>query len=226
MEAMFLEAESFNQNLGSWNVSGVNDMSDMLEDSGLSINNYDQTLIGWAGQSLQTGVELGAGGLNYCNATAAKVTLSSPPNNWTIFDDGQSCVVRLLLTAFLQGPYDSSTGLMNDDLRAGGNLPTTSPYPDALICNASVFNSGGSSGIGSAEDDIVDWVFVELRDESAPGNVVAARSALIQRDGDITDLNGLSRVIELPADPANDYYIAITTRNHLGVMTASRVSSN
>ncbi|NQY29616.1 MAG: hypothetical protein HRT69_09100, partial [Flavobacteriaceae bacterium] len=67
--------------------------------------------------------------------------------------------INVAIDAFLQGPSLSpnTAGLMNDDLRIGSYIPTTSPYSDNLTCNTSVFTAIGN-------DAIVDWVFVELRD--------------------------------------------------------------
>ncbi|MGB2527469.1 BspA family leucine-rich repeat surface protein [Flagellimonas sp. SN16] len=48
MWGMFRNAESFDHNLGDWNIENVVDMAQMLNESGLSIENYDNTLIGWA----------------------------------------------------------------------------------------------------------------------------------------------------------------------------------
>ena len=68
--------------------------------------------------------------------------------------------IRINPKLFLQGPMlnSANAGLMNDDLRVAGYIPTTSPYVDALTCNASVFSVNGN-------DAIVDWVWVELRDK-------------------------------------------------------------
>ena len=63
MSYMFYSAKSFNRDLSSWNVSSVSHMYGMLSESGLSVTNYDNTLIGWAAQSLQSGVLFGAEGL-------------------------------------------------------------------------------------------------------------------------------------------------------------------
>ena len=89
MRWMFLNVTSFNQNIGNWNVSNVNDMTDMFTRSGLNTSNYDATLIGWANQSLQPNVVLGAVDLTYCNAIAHNI-LTSSPNNWTITGDLQN----------------------------------------------------------------------------------------------------------------------------------------
>src|SRR5699024_175293 len=69
--AMFRDTETFNQDLSSWDISSVTNMSYMFDNSALSIANYDATLIGWAAQSVQSDVILGAHGLKYCQSQAA-----------------------------------------------------------------------------------------------------------------------------------------------------------
>ncbi len=116
---------------------------------------------------------------------------------------------------FLQGPYDTNTSLMLDDLRSTANIPTTSPYADVLTCDASVFNATGN-------DAIVDWVWVEIRDSADGTTVITSTSALVQADGDIVDVDGLSLLsIDVPF---GNYYLMISHRNHLGVLSASTVS--
>ncbi|WP_052158333.1 reprolysin-like metallopeptidase [Lacinutrix jangbogonensis] len=113
---------------------------------------------------------------------------------------------------YLQGALLNSTGgLMRDDIRT--MISTTSPY-DATICNASVFTVTGN-------DAIVDWVQVELRDANNNTTVVVSQSALLQRDGDVVNTNGISSLIFNV--PSANYYVAIKHRNHLGIMTANPI---
>lgn len=131
--------------------------------------------------------------------------------------------------AFLQGAYSNATGLMTDALRTSGNvIPVNDPYRSAPynatfshvanatpeMVSASIFNDQASPN-----DNIVDWVFLELRNTSSPGNtVLQTRSALIQRDGDIVDVDGVSPVTF--NNVANgSYTIAVRHRNHLGLAT-------
>ena len=89
MESMFQNAESFDQNLGGWSVIGVTRMENMLNNSGLSVENYDKTLIGWNTQSVQPDVNLYANGLQYCRGEGADARQSLIDNNmWTIVDSG------------------------------------------------------------------------------------------------------------------------------------------
>lgn len=130
--------------------------------------------------------------------------------------------VKVNPTVFLQGALLGSTdNLMRDDLREL-YVPTTSPYSDALTCDVSVFTDGGTIGNGLAQDNIVDWVYVELRDKSDATLVKSGTSALLQRDGDVVGVDGLSN-IELPVK-ADNYYVVVKHRNHLGVMSANVIS--
>ena len=134
--------------------------------------------------------------------------------------------IKLAIKVILQGaalnPNPGETNLMRDNLRLTNFLPTISPYGDGISCHTSVFNTGGSDGTGAITDDIVDWVFVELRSNANASTIVASKSALLQRDGDVVDVDGLSPLV-IPYTPGV-YYVAVKHRNHLGVMTANSTS--
>ena len=127
---------------------------------------------------------------------------------------------RLNARVFLGGPYNTGTGLMNDDLRTGALVPASEPYTAA---GSVQHGQGGGEQVApatlavSGPDAIVDWVFVELRSASTPQQVLSTRCALVQRDGDVVDNDGTSPV-RLSAVPGN-YHVAIHHRNHLPVMT-------
>jgi hypothetical protein len=133
---------------------------------------------------------------------------------------------RILLAAkaFLGGPFVAGIGLMHDSLRVHGLVPLTEPYSgmghtwigttSGAATTAQVLATSGSNAI-------VDWVIVELRNETDPTVVLAEKAALIQRDGDIVDVDGTS---SLAFDLApGRYHIAVRHRNHLGVMGANAV---
>ncbi|WP_152604849.1 hypothetical protein [Psychroserpens jangbogonensis] len=135
-----------------------------------------------------------------CNFGSSIVTVSETPCAST----------ELNLKVFLEGAYDTNTGLMRDDMRSSGILPTTSPYVDAKSCDISVFNVTGSSAI-------VDWIWLELRDITDQTLVIESRSAFLRADGTVVDVDGVSPLfIDVPE---NDYYLMLSHRNHLGVLT-------
>ncbi|MFD2098372.1 BspA family leucine-rich repeat surface protein [Flagellimonas iocasae] len=84
---MFNGATAFDQNLAAWNIGNVTIMDSMLDNSGMSPQNYSDTLIGWAAQNpTNNGLNLGADGLQYlCVAVDAHDVLSS---KWNITDNG------------------------------------------------------------------------------------------------------------------------------------------
>lgn len=146
--------------------------------------------------------------------------------NWTDIDatssfNDISCHVDydVSIKAYLQGallnPNVGEETLMRDDLRMANLIPENSPYIDGLTCNTSVFNTVGNNAI-------VDWVFVELRDKNDNTLISYSQSALLQRDGDIVDVDGISPLTF--SATSNTFYIAIKHRNHLGIMTYSTVS--
>jgi hypothetical protein len=132
--------------------------------------------------------------------------------------------VNLSAVAFLQGSFNLTNGLMNDDLRQLNLLPVTDPYPElgfqpigsrGETVDPAVFSRTGNNAI-------VDWVFLELRSAVNNTQVVASRSALLQRDGDIVDMNGITPV-RFRNVPPGDYFVAVRHRNHLAVLTLTPV---
>ncbi|MDO9376750.1 MAG: hypothetical protein Q7T76_20150 [Ferruginibacter sp.] len=127
---------------------------------------------------------------------------------------------------FLQGAYNSVTGVMSDALRTPSNLiPLTDPYRAAPYNFVQVANPVAESAAVSvfgdqanANDNIVDWVFLELRNNGTnPGsNILQTRSALVKRDGSIVDVDGISPVTFNNVVDGN-YTVAVRHRNHLGI---------
>jgi hypothetical protein len=102
-------------------------------------------------------------------------------------------------------------------------LPTLEPY--TALTNFTHVGSGGAEQatatafVGRGQNSVVDWVFIEFRDKNDNTSVLETRSALVQRDGDVVDVDGESP-LEL-CTLETTYYVVVRHRNHLGVMTAT-----
>jgi len=119
-----------------------------------------------------------------------------------------------------------TTGLMTVYLNSLSNFPISDPYAVApFITRFPHVNSGALAATNpsvlavTGPDAIVDWVMIELRQGVAGATTVtASRAALLQSDGDIVDVDGISPVSFVGVSPGN-YYIAVRHRNHLGFRT-------
>ncbi|GAA4282169.1 hypothetical protein [Gaetbulibacter aestuarii] len=123
----------------------------------------------------------------------------------------------LKLSLFLQGPYNYFTGWMNNNLYKAGALERISPYSDGLAL---------PNNYSSFSKEIVDWVWIELRDSTNQDNIPFKSSALLKRNGDVVIVDaadGVEKPILLDNVPEGDYYVVVSHRNHLGVITANPI---
>ncbi|MFZ1703295.1 MAG: hypothetical protein WAT79_03055 [Saprospiraceae bacterium] len=135
--------------------------------------------------------------------------------------------------------------LMRDNLRVNPftgetNIPVQDPYsyPTEFFDISSEYQHIGQGGLEkwrniinqgvvfgvTGANAIVDWLFIELRSAADSTLILATRSCLVQRDGDIVDVDGFSDV-EFPGVRMDSCFIVIHHRNHLGVMS-QKVSTN
>ena len=91
----FHGASSFDQSLENWNLSNASSLQNMLSNCGMDEFNYDQTIIGWSGQSVATNLTLGSVGLNYCQSTNERNTLINS-RGWNIIGDQENCTLCYL----------------------------------------------------------------------------------------------------------------------------------
>jgi len=170
---------------------------------------------------------------NGCTVTSPAFAVNVNDCNSTATVGGVKVSPRILL----EGPYNTATQLMNDDLR---QLPTTiaNPFPltepysaivDVNNVNAFVHSGNGGNETTTAavlattgNNAIVDWVFLELRNGANSSMVMSTTSALLQRDGDIVGTDGVSPVCLAGAN--GSYHVAVRHRNHVGIMTANPIT--
>ncbi|MFZ4543974.1 MAG: YHYH protein [Saprospiraceae bacterium] len=129
---------------------------------------------------------------------------------------------------------NATSGKMGDDLKALTNFPVSDPYLGPAFNSKFVHynNANTSQQLNnsvlsvSGDNSIVDWVFVELRSGASNAtSVLYTRSALLQSDGDVVDLDGVSP-LGFSSAVSGDYYVAIRHRNHLGFRTANLITIN
>ncbi len=174
---------------------------------------------GWDLLNSQTSTAVGADPYNYTRTGITSVGT---------FAVGTRPVLSPLLVSpkiFLQGPYNTGTGFMGDALRTLNLIPTTEPYTAAV--NFTQSGSGGGetsttsivgSGAPAGNNAIVDWVFAQLHDGTT-GAIIGTRSALVQRDGDVVETDGISP-LNMAGFAAGNYFVSIRHRNHLGARTS------
>ena len=177
----------------------------------------EREVIGSTGATLSNGtvtMDFTIGDLAVTTITDGATTISQGFHQGSLL-----LAIKVNPVVFLQGaalnPNNGEESLMRDDLRVADYVPTTSPYGDGLTVQNSVLTTTGANAI-------VDWIFVELRDAITNTTIVGSQSALLQRDGDIVGVDGVS---DLEFDlTAGDYYVAIKHKNHLGVMTDATIA--
>jgi hypothetical protein len=163
------------------------------------------------------------------NPNARKRDWLDPANTTMVLDGYDPYSVQALRVSpkvFLEGPYNVGSDRMSDALRQSDHLPVSEPY----TAQGYAHNGGGGESTTPAvlavtgDNAIVDWVVVELRSAAAPSTVLATRSALLQRDGDVVHVDGTSPVSF--SLPAASYVVALRHRNHLGIATAAAIALN
>ena len=176
------------------------------------------------------------------NPVANTATATVTTNSGDVF--AMNKFVLANMKAFLQAPYNTGTSLMDDKLRtnvayvpgtlpASNLLPLTDPYrsgnyttsfPHFANTTAETIASSVLNDQVNANKNVVDWVYLELRNTSAtPTTLLQTRAALLLRDGSIVDIDGVSPVYFKNVD-AGTFNIAVRHRNHLGLRTGAPAS--
>lgn len=157
-------------------------------------------------------------------------TVNAIPNDFV--DIGTACEqpqvaesVWIEMRAFLQGPYNSDLGWMEDGLRENNQIPLNDPYASSVLTENKDYSPSGEIEASlltvEGKDAVVDWVLIELRDKEDATKILSMQSALILRNGQIVSIDGKSK-IEIAATP-QAYFIGLRHRNHLGIMTAAPI---
>lgn len=156
---------------------------------------------------------------------------------------GKSLKIRVYLQGALMnsGVFYSISGkkLMRDELRVnpfdGKNyIPSNDPYQTTVgLIDLKITNRHHGAGATpslckvsdptkvfgvTGENAIVDWIFTEIRSADNPNTVITTRSGLLQRDGDVVDVDGISD-LNFPDLTATQFYVVVRHRNHIASMS-------
>jgi surface protein len=141
--SMFTNASIFDQNLGGWDVTQLTVASKMFQGIALSLNNYNNLLIGWNNQTVKQSVIFSAGNSKYSAGAPADARANLINNDlWVITDAGQE-------TAFISEWITNFAGVSNNDQIAlpldasgtynfnvfynGNNIKTVTSHTDNII---------------------------------------------------------------------------------------------
>lgn len=146
---------------------------------------------------------------------------------------GEGCAPRLNAKAFFDNGYNLTNNLMNDGLRANNKIPLNQPYNTLTFTgtygmaayNGTEVTTNPVLSVTGA-DAIVDWVILELRNAATPSTVEARRAALIQRDGDIVDVDGVSPVRFPTLTLEGNYHVVVRHRLCLATRTQTALQFN
>ena len=146
MFQMFGNATAFNQSLAGFQLNANVDLANFLDNSGLSVENYDATLTAFRSQNV-TGRNMGAAGLNYCASTADRANLVLPiasgGKGWTINDGGQQCPAPSFITRW---DLSKSSGSGATQISFGVGTTGTVSYTWTQIGGGGATGSGTFSG--------------------------------------------------------------------------------
>ncbi|OWY20129.1 hypothetical protein C7N43_23130 [Sphingobacteriales bacterium UPWRP_1] len=123
-------------------------------------------------------------------------------------------IVKLLAKVYLEGAFNGAN--MNTTLSTLPAFPLTQPY------NTAPWNYNGAEGVATLPANVVDWLYVELRDATFAPVAGGKRAVFLLSDGTLRDVDGTPGASFLGAVPGN-YYVIVRHRNHLAVMSASQV---
>ncbi len=113
MAEMFELNDAVDQNFGSWDMNNVINGNEMFNSSGMSMTNWDNTLIGWHAQNFtNSNVTIGASGLLFCDATVQRDAMQDD-GIFTFDGDFLNCVPGGVLAGNLMW-YQADKGAFED----------------------------------------------------------------------------------------------------------------
>ncbi len=125
------------------------------------------------------------------------------------------------LSVFFEGPFNGTD--MNTDIN--GILPLSQPYDDTP------WNYAGTENVVAIPNtDIVDWIFVELRDaasaaQATSSTVIARQAGFLLSNGKVVGIDGISKM-QFDATFSQNLFVAVFHRNHLEIISANALTKS
>ena len=190
MANAFDQATSFDQSLAAWDITSVENMVNMLNRTALSLENYDNTLIGWAAQNVQDDLTLGALNLEYCDSLDERQSLIDS-YNWTFNGDTVNCSF-VLCTEIISPQRDDDNVPANSDIR-WNPAPNASGYRVTLE-----FERGGARNFANIDGspannyDVGNVVGISFTNEFEPGDIVHVQVVPYNDEGPATNCDTIT----------------------------------
>ena len=202
------------------------ELGDLITYSWLSITaNGSGSVVG--GGSTNATVHFDATGLEYGIYTGNIEVSSNDPYDPVI---NVPCTLEVAsgttinLTAMLEGPFFS--GQMTPWLNVYGVIPLSQPY------NQAPWNYYGTESVGAIpNNNVIDWVLVELRETSGDittatnATMIAQQAGFILNDGMIVNTSGNSSM-NFNITVSENLFVVVRHRNHLDIISADPLTES
>ena len=179
------------------------------------ITNYDNTMTGTyipadvtGTASLVKGATYDGTEWSYADGAAGSNIVTGSTLDLNTDFTGTNFFGKVNLTAYLQGAYNTSTGVMSTTYSTNATIEALmliSPYTDA------------PDTVVDVPSGVTDWVKLELRDPANPATVLGKKSAFIKSNGTIVDTDGSSLPLIKNGLPTS--IVGIVHRTHLSIRT-------
>ncbi len=141
-------------------------------------------------------------------------------NSFTVGSNVNCRTMEFTIDVFLEGPFETSNMLMHNKLRTQCNtVPLFQPY------NSPTMGYNGTESVGSLSNDVVDWVLVSFRTNTDRTSEIHKVAALLGRDGKVRTITG-DTIFQLNSSASDSLYVVVEHRNHMGVMTATKMCAD
>jgi len=108
---------------------------------------------------------------------------------------------------------------MSDELNKENLIPLSQPY------KLPPWEYNGNEHVNKIPDGVVDWILIEITNDTNLSKVIARKAAFLKIDGKVAALDGSSPIIFENINNEK-FYIVIHHRNHLSVMSREPVLLN